>query len=824
MKGIVINLLQAPVAVKTEFPGDRLRFKERSMSHMSLTYGGAFTKPRNFFIKLLKLPVSKYRLGRISTIVMPVMIGVVGIKTYKIIFALWPVTRSTLDWNPPTLMEGCLILLISPLGFLGLAYLGIYFFLWRRALIKSRIQAILLLLSPLILLPIARILWYALKGRDFAGELSGMYQVTQVYVDAFSDIQFLLGMYRDDIFFLIGYGLIFSLIFNIAPSQWRRLVFSLFICFNIVILAIAGLELAHYLKTGMNGNIAILNYFLAHADDLWNMEKDEINSQTLLAMLLPLFLILLSPLIIKIFANHPGGESQRDKTVLNAGKLIWICLLATILIPKHVNQEYVRLRGNIILSFGRELLFQPDIPFEAFKEGEALRHAAMNLGFVPTAGARHKNIVIMLLESVRADATSVYNPLVPNTPFLQNLSKKSLVAKEMYTVIPRTAAAWVSVLNGTYPSTNSALMHWAYQESNHPKFASLPRLLRKAGYKSAFFVPTHLDYENEGQLLDNMGFDQIVSKKDYVQTSYEVVNSFGFEDKVMIEPILSWVDTQRKNHSPFFLTIMTNVGHEKYNLPSTWKRENFAANSNEDYNNYLNCIAYIDDFIKQTLSEFQRRNLFEDTIFFILGDHGDAFGEHGTRERALSMYEEALHIPLLIFAPSLFSEGGTITGPRQQIDIFPTIIDLLGFSSYGEQPPGISLLRDNPKDRELYYGSILEGVAIGMRVNSRKYIYKIDSDRMEVFDLEKDPEERHDLASEISQTEVLKAKNQMLTWYEATKVALTATEPDQGPVMAGGESPIAKLPPDAQQPSANDSNSPARKVVLSVPENDKKAK
>jgi lipoteichoic acid synthase len=449
---------------------------------------------------------------------------------------------------------------------------------------------------------------------------------------------------------------------------------------------------------------------------------------------------------------------------------------------------------------GRELLFQPDIPLEAFKEGEALRHAALNQELIPTTGTQHKNIVVVLLESVRANATSVYNPIVANTPFLQELSKKSLVASEMYAVIPRTAAAWVSVLSGTYPSTNSALMYWAYQEANDPKFTSLPRLLRKAGYKSAFFVPTHLDYENEGQILYNMGFDQIVSKKNYESTSYEEVNYFGFEDNVMIKPILSWVDAQRKDHSPFFLTIMTNVGHERYALPSTWKRRNFAANNNEDYNNYLNCIAYIDDFVKQILTEFQSRKLFEDTIFIILGDHGDSFGEHGTRERALSLYEETMHIPMIIFAPSLFREGRKIIGPRQQIDIFPTIADLLGFSIQGDPPRGISLLKENPKDRELYYGSILEGVAIGMRMNSRKYIYKIDSGQMEVFDLEKDPGEYQNLVSEISQTEALSMKNRMLTWYEATRVAMTTSEPDQpigenksDQLQAGMERPLIKV-------------------------------
>lgn len=728
---------------------------------------------------MAELPVSSDTLGMVIAVAMPVLIGIAGIKAYKIIFALWPVTQSTLGWSPPTLLEGMGIVLASPLAFLLISCSAVYFFPWRRFSIRRGLRAILLFLLPLISLPLAKVLWLGMRENIPAGiDSFWTHRIVSVYGDALSNIQFLFGIYRVDILFLIGYGLLSALAFGVTPHRWRRAVFSLFIGLSATILAAAGLELAHYLKTGMNGNAPMLMYFLAHAADFWAMARDEFNWKTIAAILAPPFLILSSPFIVRSVTKNPWIDWRQDKPVLNAGKAIWPVLLVVILAPGHIGQEYIRLRGNLVLGFGRELLFQPDIPAEAFAEGKALRQAALNLEFVPTVHARRLNIVVLLLESVRADATSVYNPSLQNTPFLRDLSKKSLVADEMYAVIPRTSAAWVSVLNGVYPSINSALMYWAYREADNPRFASLPRLLRKVGYKSAFFVPTHLDYENEGQLLFNMGFDRIVSEKDYGKTSYEHVNYFGLEDRVMIEPIMSWVDTQEKERNPFFLTVMTNVGHEKYALPSTWKKREFIKDGNEDYNNYLNCIAYIDDFLKRLFSEFQHRELFQNTVFFILGDHGEPFGERGTKERALSMYEEELHIPMIVFAPSLFHGGGKIIGPRQQVDILPTIADALGFSIKGGLPPGLSLLRDNPKDREIYYSCVLERIAIGMRKGSRKYIYKFDSAPMEVFDLGKDPGERHDLAGEISEAEAFAARNRMLKWYGATRISMTSTEPD----------------------------------------------
>ena len=382
-----------------------------------------------------------------------------------------------------------------------------------------------------------------------------------------------------------------------------------------------------------------------------------------------------------------------------------------------------------------------------------------------------------MLESVRAAATGVYNPSLANTPFLLELSKKSLVVEEMYSVIPRTSAAWVSVLQGVYPGTNSSLMYWAYQEANKPTFASLPRLLRNNGYKSAFFVPTHLNYENEGQLIANMGFDLVVSGKDYGESHYEQVNSFGFEDMIMTKPILSWVDAQQRHKNAFLLAIMTNVGHEKYAFPSSWKSKAYEKNDNEDYQNYLNCIAYIDNFLKQLFDNFEARGLFKDTIFLILGDHGDSFGEHGTRERALSLYEESLHIPMIIFGPSIFPNGSIIKGIRQQIDILPTIADVLDYTLKVKGTlPGISLLKQSPNDRELLFGSILEEIAIAMRKGSHKYVYKFDSSPLEIYDLENDRLETKDIATEINESEAQSAKNKMLEWYYSVESSLTSSK------------------------------------------------
>jgi hypothetical protein len=192
---------------------------------MNISYREFFKKQKHFILTVAKLPVSNDTLGMVSAIIMPALIGIIGIKTYKILFALWPVTRSTLGWEPPTLFEGIRIFLVSPLAFLAVAYLAAYFVLWQRLSIRRWLRAILLFLLPLIALPLAKVLWTGIKGENLTGiESSWAYQIVHVYGDALSDIQFLSGIYRTDIFFLVGYGLLSILALSVVPNRWRAIV------------------------------------------------------------------------------------------------------------------------------------------------------------------------------------------------------------------------------------------------------------------------------------------------------------------------------------------------------------------------------------------------------------------------------------------------------------------------------------------------------------------------------------------------------------------------------------------------------------------------
>ena len=225
----------------------------------------------------------------------------------------------------------------------------------------------------------------------------------------------------------------------------------------------------------------------------------------------------------------------------------------------------------------------------------------------------------------------------------------------MYTVIPKTADAWIAVLYGAYPSTNDLMTQWPVDKNAQTRQRALPALLKTHGYTSAFFTPTRLDFENDDLLLQQMGFDLVVSANSLAPGKFELVNYFGFEDRVMVQPILAWIKKQQSAQRAFLMVLMTNVGHHQYTFPSSWSRRSYTDPG--QYNDYLNCLAYVDTVLKDLFDELDAAGILGSSIVMVLGDHGELFGEHIARQHLGVVYEEGVKIPMIVVAPGLVQPG-----------------------------------------------------------------------------------------------------------------------------------------------------------------------
>lgn len=385
---------------------------------------------------------------------------------------------------------------------------------------------------------------------------------------------------------------------------------------------------------------------------------------------------------------------------------------------------------------------------------------AETLRLARTDETRRLNVVVIILESFRRRSVTPYTPTLATTPFLDALAQRSLLVEHCSAVVSYTNKALTALLAGLYPEHSREVIEAV---PGRLPGTGLPALLQPHGYRTAFFTPAKLSFEKKDQLLDNLGFAEKHGDGDYAADGFDVTNYFGHEDRVMMAPSLAWIDDARAADAPFFLTYLTLTAHHPYKTPEAFPRQRFAPH-NERLDEYLNALHYTDAFLRELFDAFEQRGLFENTVFFLVGDHGEAFGEHGLTLHGDVIWEEALEVPAMIYAPALFPEGGRITGARSQLDLLPTVADVLGLRLEAGHLPGTSLLDPAPPGRALFHHTY-DGIrAVALREDTLKYVYYNQRQPMQVFDLANDPLERHDIAATIPPEQRKAAELKLLLW------------------------------------------------------------
>ncbi len=172
----------------------------------------------------------------------------------------------------------------------------------------------------------------------------------------------------------------------------------------------------------------------------------------------------------------------------------------------------------------------------------------------------------------------------------------------------------------------------------------------------------------------------------------------------------------------------------------------------------------LDFFLKNLFDQYKELGLYENTIFVLYGDHGEGFKEHGRDMHGDTIWEEGLHVPLIIHAPGWFESGERAEGASSQIDILPTVLEMLGYEVEGGKYPGYSLLHPLPKDRTVMSNCITNRRCMASLKGTEKYIYHFDDQPEEFFDLSQDPLEKRNLASELDKEELDKRREELFAW------------------------------------------------------------
>ena len=330
---------------------------------------------------------------------------------------------------------------------------------------------------------------------------------------------------------------------------------------------------------------------------------------------------------------------------------------------------------------------------------------------VDSFAARKPNILLITLDSVRADRVGFLSAKHP-TPILDAFAKQSIVFEHAYAQAPLTVVSHATVLTGTYPETHHASELGAPLGRDVPY---LPEVLQAHGYHTAGFVGSSLlDPRNGFAPGFNRGFD--------------VYERRGRTE--IITRATAWLGHQQ---APFFLWVSIS-------LPPT------SADS------YGAAVSSSDAALGKLLGALRQQKLHDDAIIIVASDHGESLGAHGEDTHGIFLYDETIHVPLLLKLPQNQWAGKRIAVHVRLLDIAPTVLEAVGVP-VPSQMQGQSLLRiaktNSTTDLPVYSRSDFPRQAFGWSVleswRTGKYLY-IRAPKAELYDLSADPNATHNLA------------------------------------------------------------------------------
>jgi glucan phosphoethanolaminetransferase (alkaline phosphatase superfamily) len=370
--------------------------------------------------------------------------------------------------------------------------------------------------------------------------------------------------------------------------------------------------------------------------------------------------------------------------------------------------------------------------------------------------AAGRNVIVIHLESTGACYLMPYGAAENPMPRLTEISRHALLFEKAYTTYPETIRSLFAPQCGLFPALDTKPDQ--YEQANSP---ALAEVLARNGYRTGLFHSGRFMYLGMDKVIRNKGYQTL---EDAGDIGGEHDSSFGIDELSTVRRILKWIDQGPRN-KPFLVSYLPIAGHHPYESPGP-----FPFPQDTEIGCYRNSLLYADNALGLLLDGLRQRGLYENTLFVIFGDHSEAFGQHeGNVGHTLHLYEENIHVPLVVAVPGVTDSSLRVSRPVSLVDITPTVLDLLGMAVSREYQ-GCSLL-DAQSNLALFCTDYSLGL-LGLRDGRWKFHHELDSSRSMLFDLESDPDEKNDLADQHPER-VDAYREHLLNWASAQKHLVT---------------------------------------------------
>lgn len=417
--------------------------------------------------------------------------------------------------------------------------------------------------------------------------------------------------------------------------------------------------------------------------------------------------------------------------------------------------------------------------------------AAKEIDFTPVSGLSAPNIVLIAVDTLRADYLKVYDPEAKaNTPAIDALRADSILYDKCFAQSSWTKASFATIFSGRYPENHNAVSKGSVLPESVTTF---PEMLKDHGYYTQGFC-------NNPNIAATYNYDQGFVEYAYLNPRYLFFAGQSAEKMTLYKTLrqvynklmggrinvrdfyqpadtvtasgLSWLDSQsRPKDSPFFLFLHYMDPHDPYmdhdNPGTGYARVRLGDKIDPDkmkqtlQDAYIGEIEYCDRHIGALIEGLKQRGLYDDSVIVFTSDHGEEFHEHGGWWHGLSLYDEQIGVPLLIKLPGNQNAGETNSFMGRHVDLGPTLLQLARVEADKIADSGMQgqplFAADDPSAFQdvakgyAYSHLNFEGIELrALRTPSYKLIHSNENKRnykpVELYNVELDPAEQNNLA------------------------------------------------------------------------------
>jgi choline-sulfatase len=362
--------------------------------------------------------------------------------------------------------------------------------------------------------------------------------------------------------------------------------------------------------------------------------------------------------------------------------------------------------------------------------------ASLLLAVAPAAAP---NVVVVTIDTLRADHVGAYGDRDAHTPTLDRLAREGVLVEDAVVQVPQTRPSHTCIFTGRYPYEHGIRDN--YSKPLAPGTPTMASLLRQHGWDTAGFIGAYPVSRPSGLDQGFSVFDDPFAAGDDTTSQARTERRAG----EVVDHALAWLARPRK--APFFLWVHLFDPHAPYEPPEPWRRR-FAARP------YDGEIAYADSELGRLVAWLDGKGLREHTLLVVTSDHGEGLGEHGEDEHMFFVYDSTLHVPLVVSWPGHLPAAARVRGQFRSVDLLATVLDLAGLP-----PPATSgasraaalrsggTLPDNESYAESLYAQMHFGYAPVRALRGEGWKL-IDVPRPELYRLADDPHETRNLVEE----------------------------------------------------------------------------